>query len=325
MIDAHQTYGIKLNRALRISAKREASDPHDHVYALWGLLKDIALSKPSYQISTQKLYSKTTKMLFFEDARLDDLEYAIGTGGSNAHGLASWVCDWSCSPIPSVLSTHLFNASNGNGFRTKQAADTILTVDACKVDMIRTTGITTGQDDGLPERLECLEAWWSLTKIEKSNERSAIWTTILGGCLIGAEGSRRILPEDLVTVKAWWNLATSLKEQGSYITHIPLEDQKTRVIDNRISEVVNDFRFWVTTQGFLGLGRQTLEKGDEVFIVKGSRVPLILRPIEGNLLPQFGRSERQQGYLFVSDCYLHGFMDGEAVKPDTKWQRVHLC
>ena len=83
--------------------------------------------------------------------------------------------------------------------------------------------------------------------------------------------------------------------------------------------------FWLTSQGFLGIGRQTVEKGDEVFIVKGSRVPLILRPIERTLLPRSGLSEREQGYLFLSECYLHGFMDGEAVKPDNKWQRVHLC
>ena len=319
---------ITLNKALYISAAREASDPRDHVYGLQGLLKkDLIISEPNYQISTQTVYSSATKMLYFKEKELDMLKYAVGTESSNAYGLASWVCDWSRKLFSTALGHYMFNASNGREFGTKQNADGILTVEACKVDVVGTTGITIGQDRSLGKRLKCFEAWWSLAEIENSNAKSTIWTTILSGSL--GEGStgllRRILPEDLVAVEAWWKLATSLVEQGDSDAQVPVEDQKLWAIDREITLSVAYSRFCLTSQGFLGRGRQTLEKGDEVFIVKGSRVPLILRPIEGTLLPSFGLSEREQGYLFVSDCYLHGFMDGEAVKPDTEWQRVHLC
>ena len=317
-----------LNQALYISASREASDPRDHFYGLQGLLKkDLTISKPNYQISTQNVYSNATKMLYFEETGPQMLQYAVGTESSNAYGLASWVCDWSRERDPTVLRPHMFNASNGSKFRTEQDSYGILTVEACKVDVVCTTGITIGQDRRLGKRLECLEAWWSLAEIENSNEKSTIWTTILGGSLDeGSTGQfRRILPEDVVAVEAWWKLATSLVEQGYNKPRIPPGDRKMRVIDEDISHSMRCSRLWSTSQGFLGLGRQTVEKGDEVFIVKGSNVPLILRPIEGTLLPSFGLSEHEQGYLFVSQCYLHGFMDGEAVNPDTKWQRVHLC
>ena len=265
-------------------------------------------------------------MIFFEATRLDMLRYTVGIEISNAYGLASWVCDWSRRPIPPLLNYSLFDASDGREFRTKQTIDRILTVEVCKIDMVCITGKFIGQGGPLRERLECLEAWWSLAEIEKSNEKFAIWTTILGGCLDDeTRGWRRILPEDLFTAEAWWKLAISSKEQGDYCARMPLEDRKMQSIDEQISASMPYLKFWLTSQGSLGLGRQTVGKGDEVFIVKGSRVPLIFRPIEGTLLPQFGLSERKQGYLFVSECHLHGFMDGEAVKPDTKWQRVHLC
>ena len=174
-----QASGITLMDALIISATREASDPRDHVYALQGLLKkDFAVLKPTYQISTQKVYSSATKMLFSEATGLDNLRFAVGTQSSNAHGLASWVCDWSRKLNPILLRPHLFNSSNVKIFRTKQTADGILTVEGCKIDMICTTGITVAQDGLLRERLECLEAWWSLAGFEKSNEKSTFWTTI---------------------------------------------------------------------------------------------------------------------------------------------------
>ena len=317
---------ITLTQAFFISATREASAPRDHIYAIQGLLKkDAAFLKPCHQTSTPEVYSSATKMLFFKATGLDILVYAVGTRGSNAHGLASRVCDWSRTPLPSATRTYLFNASNGRKFRTKQTADRILTVVACKVDMICTTAITMDEDGSLHNRLECLKAWWSLAEISKCNEKSTIWTTILGGLFKEAEGTRRILPEDLVNVEAWWKLAASSVEKGDYSDQVPLKYQKMWNTDAYMSFILDRCRFWLTSQGFFGRGRETIEKGDEVFIVKGSPVPLILRPIEGARLSQLGLPEREQGYLFVSECYLHGFMDGEAVKPDTKWERVHLC
>ena len=315
-----------LNQAFNISTSREASDPRDHIYALQGLLKkDLTISKPIYRISAQNVYSSATKMLYFEGTGLQMLTYAVGTESSDAYGLASWVCDWSREHDPIVLMPSKFNASNGSKFRTEQTSDGILTVEVCKVDVVCTTGITIGQDCRLGKILECLEAWWSLAETETSNEKSTIWTAILGGYWGDeSEGqSRRILPQDIIAVEAWWKLATSLVEQGYHETCTP--DLKMRLIGDNIAFSVIYSKLWSTSQGFLGLGRQTVEKGDEVFIIKGSPVPLVLRPIEGTLLPSFGLSEREQGYLFVGACYLHGFMDGEAVKPDTKWERVHLC
>ncbi|KAI1774094.1 heterokaryon incompatibility protein-domain-containing protein [Hypoxylon cercidicola] len=60
-------------------------------------------------------------------------------------------------------------------------------------------------------------------------------------------------------------------------------------------------RFIVTRTGFVGMAPLLAKTGDEVFILKGSNVPLLLRPNGDNT------------YRLVGDCYISGFMDGEAM------------
>ena len=59
--------------------------------------------------------------------------------------------------------------------------------------------------------------------------------------------------------------------------------------------------FFVTSKySCIGLGTETLLKGDQVVLVGGLSTPLILRPVPDREL-----------FRIVGDCYLHGFMYGE--------------
>ena len=69
--------------------------------------------------------------------------------------------------------------------------------------------------------------------------------------------------------------------------------------------------------GYLGLGPEKMVNGDSVWILKGGRVPLVLRadeqatPYRG-LLPAENGESRPVMHTLVGDCYVHGIMDGEA-------------
>lgn len=63
-------------------------------------------------------------------------------------------------------------------------------------------------------------------------------------------------------------------------------------------------RAFVTDGDHIGLAPVSAEVGDSVFLVKGSRVPLVLRP------GQDGR------WILVGDCFMHGAMYGEMLKED---------
>ena len=56
-----------------------------------------------------------------------------------------------------------------------------------------------------------------------------------------------------------------------------------------------------------------LKEGDEIWILNGGRVPLILRPIREVL----GKDIRPE-YTFIGDSYVHGIMDGEFVDASMK-------
>jgi hypothetical protein len=63
---------------------------------------------------------------------------------------------------------------------------------------------------------------------------------------------------------------------------------------------------FVTEEGHLGLGPESLEKGDEVWVLQGARVPFVLRE---------NWDWREEGtYKVVGEAYVHGVMHGEMVE-----------
>ncbi|OCL11408.1 hypothetical protein AOQ84DRAFT_269871, partial [Glonium stellatum] len=61
-------------------------------------------------------------------------------------------------------------------------------------------------------------------------------------------------------------------------------------------------RVLYTKMGYMGIGPAACEIGDIVCVLFGGQVLYVLRP-------------RNNGkYEFVGECYIHGLMDGQAVK-----------
>lgn len=103
-------------------------------------------------------------------------------------------------------------------------------------------------------------------------------------------------------------------------------------------------RLFVTeTQKYLGLGPMSMQIGDEVWLVKGSKVPFLLRKVGEEDLEDLnstvrgldlskgdikGKSKRipqiRSYYKYVGDLYVHGIMHGEAASSTTKWNEIAL-
>lgn len=66
-----------------------------------------------------------------------------------------------------------------------------------------------------------------------------------------------------------------------------------------------NLRLFRTARGFLGLGPLSLQHGDEVWILPGATVPIVLR-----------KASEINRYRVVGDSYVHGFMHGEALSRD---------
>lgn len=71
--------------------------------------------------------------------------------------------------------------------------------------------------------------------------------------------------------------------------------------------------FTTASKGYLGIGPRSLEPGDGVFVLRGGRVPFILRKVDGNK------------FSIVGECFVHGVMHGEAVQGgNVEWTRIRI-
>ncbi|RFN45505.1 hypothetical protein FIE12Z_10268 [Fusarium flagelliforme] len=70
-------------------------------------------------------------------------------------------------------------------------------------------------------------------------------------------------------------------------------------------------RLFLTDSGYLGMGYESVEVGDEVWIVRGCPTPLVLRR-EG------------ESFSLIGESYVHGVMNGEAVGDDVKWEKIKI-
>lgn len=74
-------------------------------------------------------------------------------------------------------------------------------------------------------------------------------------------------------------------------------------------------RLFTTVEGYFGIGPRTLYTGDRVCLLKGCALPLIVRP-----------SEVGEPLQVVGECYIQGYMNGEASKNEgLKWEKIRFC
>ncbi|KAK0609601.1 heterokaryon incompatibility protein-domain-containing protein [Bombardia bombarda] len=71
--------------------------------------------------------------------------------------------------------------------------------------------------------------------------------------------------------------------------------------------------FTTAGRGYVGIGPRSVERGDGVYLLKGAKVPFVMRKGEGGMLK------------IVGECYVHGVMYGEEVKDRMAWERVTIC
>ncbi|KAH9217902.1 hypothetical protein DL95DRAFT_294450 [Leptodontidium sp. 2 PMI_412] len=61
---------------------------------------------------------------------------------------------------------------------------------------------------------------------------------------------------------------------------------------------------FTTENSRLGQGMRSIRRGDIVCILDGRELPYVVRPVDN------------VRYQFLSSCYVHGLMDGEAYSKD---------
>lgn len=83
-----------------------------------------------------------------------------------------------------------------------------------------------------------------------------------------------------------------------------------------VSVVISDRSVFITEKGYVGLGQKNIQQGDVVFVPIGAETPFVMEQVGIRVAPKehvTAGNEQLPVFRLVGECYLHGWMDGEAL------------
>jgi len=321
-----------------------ASDPRDKVYAVLGIATKYAQGKarldPVYgNRSVAEAYTLTAIQIL-ED--LDDLlllAHAEGEEFRQIDSLPSWVPDWSYPHVVGLgITGYARFSASGNLPRSLHIDEENkrLTVKGMKLDEIVQTAETKEEilsGKPFPQLLAIVCAMPRPYPVKgfKQSPFEVLWRSLI----TDTAGEARVRPAPSTyghAFSAWFH--PKLEELRDAIEE-PLISNASRVLSDdellgsgRRLEAQTDtteaeeyetvfghslhLRPFLTRNQYFGIGSQSVRVKDSIWIIAGSRVPLILR-----------ESETEIGsFQIVGGAYVHGFMSGEALESSYSFRDI---
>lgn len=373
---------------LRKFRNRGASDRRDKVFALLGLVKYWGGSEPlvpDYDHRLSVVFLETTKHLIRSHKSLAVLS---GTKASTKHlgqGFPTWLTDWShvapAGEADRLSAQHLYQAAGDAVEGIRLHGQTLLELGGCRVDRI---SLTSSSDEDPGNKLRSIiEWWWSIIPWPAhayyedgvagtvATVRDAFWRTVCANLIYVPNAVsdkhiyRRATPEDAVLFNAWYtdNDSNSKIRRTSIVDGMFIEgrtdeevkaEQRSLAFHRSVECASRGRSFFITEAGRMGLGPENCKRGDEVYLLSGSRVPMILRAsnntkqCRGKLIERLVLSTEEQNtrivagqpgaartlkdremaketrcgedhlncFALVGDAYVHGIMDGNLASRD---------
>ncbi|KAN0108649.1 Heterokaryon incompatibility protein (HET) domain containing protein [Hyaloscypha variabilis] len=295
------------------------SDDRDSIYGFLGLMSERVAHqiKPDYNMSTSEVFQDAAVHLM---ACSNSLTFLSLTTYTAKHGrpLPTWVPSWLSLDeletrrwIATVEGLHfhnIFSACAGNAIVSKVVHRNILHLSGVHLDPILSNGVggVMAAAPTISEILKVQREWRLLARIDMPDCSSyvaggeaieAFWRVLVSDYHWEMSGiQRRCESRDY---KAYRNWKRDLEAIGEVWT-----SDLAAVYYASFRRTCSGRRFFITKKGYFGMGPAELSEGDQVYILAGGKVPLVLRPVSGS---------QPDTFELVGDCYIHGVMDGEAV------------
>jgi hypothetical protein len=297
---------------------RNATDPRDKVYALMGLMRTMSLptvQSCDYGIGTVSLYTIVTIDLIALDGGLRPL---VGLRPKHSPDLPTWAIDLARrSDVESSYSwwdhSHRYTWFNASWDKTLEwdrlEGGTVLSLYGILVGHVEDVG----------------SASIHANVMEASNKELAdiigSWKNVMARYLEFCHPHPEY-PNGFSFENAFWRTMISDLVTAEFPrrraehtdSHLVSEFYK----NGTLSEILTSLRcmvlnqaFFITTEGYIGIGSPDMVRGDEVWVLFGGKVPFILRST-GNAGNR--QCKRSINYTLVGNAYVHGIMDGEAVE-----------
>ncbi|KAH6691124.1 heterokaryon incompatibility protein-domain-containing protein [Leptodontidium sp. MPI-SDFR-AT-0119] len=351
---------IYLSTILLRHSYRLATDPRDRVYALLGLC-DIQGSERgkktisiTYEYPVEEVYQRTAVFIIMDEDLLDVLLQV--SGKRQLPSLPSWVPDWSvqqnCNPLSdgehraNRITSYTNFLYGPSGSTNAIWYPPYLQVTSYSIDSIQAVG--TRMDLSLESEYQTILQWQEVAglpaqggKRYPSSQMSisdAFWRTMIGDNVLeinedGTEAGlgdgrihfRQAVPDDEAS---WATLLGLLQNRDSAIPRerlVAMGHMESRFRDN-----ASNRSFFVTEQGYFGLGPPEMQRGDQAVILSGARVPFVLRghgemeltmlageeysisgvegKMPGKLMCKEDTTIKGCLYEVLGDCYVHHFM-----------------
>jgi len=296
---------------------KAATDPKDKIYALLGLMQgqnDLLLI-PDYTLSIAETFARATSALIKSDGNLNALI------GPRLHrpDMPSWVMDllpaenagsvlFFQNILKRIKWCNVFNACGLHKLRYTLKTGT-LELRGIRVDQVSETAAA-WEEGSVAQPFIAWEklADCSSKKVYPSacTKAEAFWRSMLRDTIRvhqkDSETIRRANDSDDSTYQCFrkWLIGDEeAKDQNLTASPGFADIRKSFFIATKGQD------FFTTRQGFMGLG-ESVQAGDEIWVLFGGQVPFVLRPYSSD-------SKHVNCYYMVGDCYVHGIMHGEKV------------
>ena len=295
----------------------DATDSRDKVYSLLGIAAEGLYNElsPDYALSVEDVYTKTARTIIRSSGSLQILSFP--EDNPLTVQLPSWVPDWRRRSNSAKRSPLGYQTDDERYFRASGESCTIVASndDASQLSIF-------GMD------LAAIEKVWEVTNtmllLEKGSFRGDL---SLGIPCTETDPEQETYPftgeamEDAyfrtLTGDQWYNserIDHDYRRLYFPLIHPLLQQAFEEAVDppesfwidigvsfvKHVDRMLIGRKLFLTSDGLLGLCPKGAENGDQICILLGADVPMILR-------------QEQEKYRLVGESYVHGMMDGEAI------------
>ncbi|KAH8656697.1 heterokaryon incompatibility protein-domain-containing protein [Tricladium varicosporioides] len=293
---------------LRLTRQFDSTDPRDRIYSLLGLHtvdnnpgSGASLIEPDYTISVEELYRKIALKIIHLSGNLNMLSGVQNQQNwiSGDRTFVSWVPRWDIAFSSTLASWDVDDVSSAAGKWslercTKDIPGSLIIQAIMVAEITDALPVMDGEPNldilEHPSLKSGLHHLWGLTCLYETLTAGKNWY-----------GSRDIKPyehrDDLVAY-IFSNPIYKSQNFGSYLQLAETGDS-TRFMETSRNACTQRRLFHISGDR-LGLGPSCAEPGDAVWVLSGSKMPLVLRKNEGH-------------FRLIGECYIGGIMNGEAV------------
>ncbi|RYP66049.1 hypothetical protein DL769_006151 [Monosporascus sp. CRB-8-3] len=300
-------------------------------------LTNIQAAQVNYDIGTRELYRGVAKAIIEESSNLNILSVPRRFGGIGPSGLPSWVPDWTNTRLTAPLGRTDYSDIDNIAFTASRASKprirfdeptSSLIVEAHLLDRISAIGSVLKEDSlpgldlpqsNVPNCCYVLDDWARVVDLKQESPyitgepilEAFVQTLVAESTSESIETLRTQLAilEKYVSIARFIASAPRGNPVRLELVQRAVSAMHAALFHSHAGELTADFRnhlasladrrVFRTARGYIGLAPALADVGDEIVLVKGAKVPLVLRP-------------RGEARTLQGDCYVRGVMRGEA-------------